>query len=74
MLPLLLLMLLLPTAAGTAGVVVDKLSSADEGSEAAHVCTMLMETLVVLLNHEVSKHREGHTAALLSYNPSALHW
>lgn len=43
----------LATAALTAGVVVDKLSSADEGGEAAHVCTMLMETLVVLLNHEV---------------------
>ena len=31
-----------------------KLASADEGAEAGHVCTMLMEALVVLLNHEVN--------------------
>lgn len=37
----------------TAGVVVGKLASADEAAEAGHVCTMLMEALVVLLNHEV---------------------
>ena len=39
----------------TAGVVVGKLALADEGSEAGHVCTMLMEALVVLLNHEVGR-------------------
>ncbi|PRW45038.1 G-patch domain-containing [Chlorella sorokiniana] len=41
------------TLAQLLGVVAGKLASADEGAEAGHVCTMLMEALVVLLNHEV---------------------
>lgn len=32
-----------------------KLASADEAAEAGHVCTMVMEALVVLLNHEVGR-------------------
>jgi hypothetical protein len=35
-----------------AGVVVQQLST-DEGEEASQTCTMIMETLVVLFNHEV---------------------
>lgn len=32
-----------------------KLGSADEGVEAAHVCTMAMEVVVVLFNSEVGR-------------------
>jgi len=42
-----------------AGVVVGKLSSADEGGEATHVCTMAMEAVVVLFNSEVRGGRSG---------------
>lgn len=35
-----------------AGVLVGKLSSGEEGDEAVNVCTMAMEAVVVLFNHE----------------------
>ena len=41
------------------GVVVGKLGSADEGAEASHVCTMAMEVLLALCNHEVRRRRRG---------------
>jgi hypothetical protein len=40
-----------------AGIVAAKLSSADEAGEALHVCTMAMEVVVVLFNHEAGGHR-----------------
>ncbi|KAL4436605.1 hypothetical protein ABPG75_003744 [Micractinium tetrahymenae] len=41
------------TLAQLLGVVVGRLSSHEEGGEAAHVCTMAMEAVVVLCNSEV---------------------
>ena len=41
-----------------------KLSSPDESSEALHVCTMAMEAVVVLFNHEVCRCSVGWGASL----------